>query len=273
MQKPLALLLLLTLAFTLAACGSPAAPEESALPAPSPTPTAAPTEAPTPARDPAAAEAALGLFAALFENGLAPCSAEGVWELAPCDVLAGDPATFGEYSGNPVNWSSAFALYDLDLDDAPELILESGPVEKTISIFDAADGQVHYKATTLSGNYSPVSSALWVYATESGSRRFFSVGTAGTGAGTVAFAYEIEPGLSVAEHFYSYYDVPDALGGNLYEVEGQSVSEEEYTAAYDAFFGSMEPVEQVLFTALGTDPAASLNEAAEPYLNHHFPQR
>lgn len=221
-----------------------------------PTPTAEPTPEPTPEPPIEEINAALTLYHTLFETGLTQVS-DGIWQLEPCDVLAADPATYSPHGYNPLYWMEGFTLYDINNDYIPELILESGEVDKKIYIFTTRNGKIEFLTDTLSGNQDEINYALHVYMTAEGEPKCFSIGTSGSGAGDAHFAYEITPDFSVSENFYRY----DGLDSIHILIDGTEVDASTYDAEYEAYFGSMILLEKVPFTPYGSDPLAALEEA------------
>lgn len=219
-------------------------------------PTTEPTAEPTP--DPAAEKAAatLELYRALFETAFIQ-SSDTIWELTASELLTADPSTFSPHGTNPLYWMEGFALYDINGDAVPELILESGEVEKSIYIFTIENDKIAFCASSMSGNQEETNYALHVYETVQGETKCLSMGIAGTGAGDAAFAYEITPDLTVTKNFYSYTGMFDS-----YQIDGEEVDESTYTAAYDAYFEGLTLIEQVPFTSLSSDPLAAFDEAA-----------
>ena len=260
MKKATALLLILMLLFTLPACTAPSDPMTSEpTPAPEATaiPTAAPTATPEPTPEPKTEEiaAALDLYRTLFETGLTGIQ-DGIWRLTACDVLAADPASYTEY-GNPLCWMADFLLCDIDCDQIPELVLETGDVERYLYIFKAVDGKVELMTSCPSGNQEEINYAFYVYQTEAGETQYYSIGVTGSGAGNLYFAYQILPDFSVDHHF-SHFDDPQ---GDEYRINGTTAQADDFEAAYAAHFDAMKLMEKIEFASLGTDPLAAFDEA------------
>ena len=264
MKKTIALLLTLMLLFTLPACTALSgliAPD----PTPSPEPTAAPTAEPTatpeptpePTSEPKTEEiaAALDLYRTLFETGLTNVH-DGIWELTDCDVLAADPATYSAY-GDTLSWMEDFLLCDIDCDQIPELILETGQVERYIYIFKAIYGKIQFMTSCLSGNQEEINYAFSVYQTETGETQYYSIGVAGSGAGDLYFAYRILPDFSVEESF-SHFKDPQ---GDQYKIDGANAQADDFETAYATHFDAMKLMEKLAFTSLGANPLASFDEA------------
>ena len=278
------LALLLGLALLLSACGKAAEPpvtagptpaqetqeipEPESEPEPEPEPEAEPEPEPEPeepAVDPAALQEVRDLYVRLLRETLTPLSySDTTFEMAEACAVLRDDSENGWYGLYAVH---GMLLADLDEDGLPELVLQYGEVEQGMALFTVRDGMVVYTGGGGLDNQEGTCGLTLYRENATGRRIAVSEGGMGTGAGNFYFTDYTDPEtLSIHNAPFEAYDDVDASGYfTVWEVDGETVTEEEYESARAAFYGELTPEAFLEFQPFGADPEAVLTAALDGF--------
>ena len=203
------------------------------------------------------------IYAQLFKADIVLSEYAGTtmkaYELEGSDLLALEDST-----RKNLYWMEGFALCDLTFDGVPELILNTGEVEKEMYLFTVREGKIVLLSHGLSGNQDYTDAvALYVHA-QTGEKAYFSESLTGTGAGSWYEFAKLDPvdaHFTVLRSYNTEYDPQADTYVPKYKVQGEDVEQSAYDQAVQAFASEWRRERVVPFRPMGDDPAQAMQEA------------
>jgi len=201
-----------------------------------------------------------GLLAEMMQTALIPLDWNNeYYEMVSAPVLATEPASLeGTWGYNPYGVSGVLVT-DANDDGCPELILQAGEVEQQFYVFTVRDGAVHCVGLGLLENQNGDPYMTRFLDEENGCTILVSEGETGSGAGNYQFLCWVDGrDLGCREADFCGFDEYSEEQGfyKVYEFLGEEISEEEYMALREEFYGALVEIEVLEFTPLGENPAA-----------------
>ncbi len=208
-----------------------------------------------------------GLYVRLFEEGISINDYSPSYEaykLNPCSVLANDPNDFGDEWTTPY-WITRFLVHDLNGDGVPELVLQTGEVEQFMYIFTIRDGAVYCTGYGDIDNQEGTDYLTQYREEQTGRLVVISKGALGSGAGNFYFTEQILPETLVCESagFSAMDDMNETGFFTRYYANDVEVSEDQYRAIREAFYGGLTEVDRLEFSDMTADPVTALTAVLE----------